>query len=247
MKTYVALGALLTFSVLPVSVNAEPQQRTQLQTKVMACGATEFTAMTSNSSTLASRQCDGSYVYGIGVSVNEAVENLNGFMAVRQEGVDCSANASSIESGAYGIGVFAHFTCNGWPIAGVGNSPTSAARNSLAIAEEMAANGTHCSAPLQGSYYPETYGFRFRYDCGNTQTNSSWSISGIGSNIDDANSIAMRVMRYTASTKSSCAFDAAGINGTILSVTLQCPSATATGYGSSVTAAANDALAQIGV
>ncbi|HFF6205388.1 hypothetical protein [Stenotrophomonas maltophilia] len=237
--------ALLVAGLMPAAAGASPQIA-NAQPLALSCGTTEFVGMTSNSSTLAKRQCNGSYVYGIGVSVNEAVENLNGFMAVLQAGVSCSADASSIVSGAYGKGVFAQFVCNGWSIAGVGNSPTTAARNSLAIATEMAATGTHCAAPLQGSYYPESWGFRFRYDCGNTQTLKNWSISGLGASIDDANVIAMRLMRYSTAAGQSCNFEKAEINGVILHATLVCNGSYIHGYGSSVTAAANDALAQIG-
>lgn len=237
--------ALLAAGLIPAAAGASPQTA-NAQPLALSCGATEFVGMTSNSSTLAKRQCNGGYVYGIGVSVNEAVENLNGFMAVLQAGVSCSADATSIQTGAYGKGVYASFVCNGWPIAGVGNSPTTAARNSLAIATEMAATGTHCRAPLSGSYYPESYGFRYHYDCGNTRTLMTWSISGLGASIDDANTIAMRLMRFSTATGQSCSFDRAEINGVILKAPLTCNGSLILGYGSSVTAAANDALAQIG-
>ncbi|GEM_PF-403240 len=237
--------AALAVSLLPLSAHASSPAGS-IQPLALSCGATEFVAMSSNSSTLAKRQCNGSYVFGIGGSVDDAVENLNGFMAVKEAGVGCHTNATSVVSGAYGLGVFAKFTCNGWPIAGAGNSATTAARNSLAIATEMAATGTHCRAPERESYSPETYGFRFRYSCGNTRTLKVWSVSGLGSNIDDANAIAMRMMRHSSASGQSCAFDKADINGVILRATLRCGGSFVQGYGSSVTAAANDALAQVG-
>jgi len=243
---YATLVTLLAAGLIPATASASSEADI-LQPLALNCSATQFVTMSGNSSTLASRQCNGSYVYGIGVSVDEAVENLNGFMAVKEAGVSCSANPNSIVVGSYGIGVYAKFTCNGWPIAAAGNSPTTGARNTLAIATEMAATGTHCRAPESGSYYPETYGFRFRYDCGNSRTSKNWSINGLGANIDDANTIAMRLMRYTTATGQSCLFDKAEINGVILKARLVCGNSTVQGYGSSVTAAANDALTQLGV
>ncbi len=247
MKFHCAtLVSLLAAGLIPATASASSEADI-LQPLALSCSATQFVTMSGNSSTLASRQCNGSYVYGIGISVDEAVENLNGFMAVKEAGVGCSANPNSIVVGSYGIGVYAKFTCNGWAIAAAGNNPTTAARNTLAIATEMAATGTHCRAPESGSYYPEKYGFRFHYDCGNTKTLRNWSINGLGANIDDANAIAMRLMRYTSANVKNCSFDKADINGVILKATLICGNSIIQGYGSSVTAAANDALTQLGV
>lgn len=236
--------AILATSLLPSATQASPA-RAETQLTVLACGATEFTPMSSLAGTLASRQCDGAYVNGIGSSLDEAVQNLNGFMAVRESGLSCTTDVHGVETGSYGIGVYATFVCDGRPITAVGGSVAISANNSLAIATEMAASGSHCSAPKQGAYYPELHGFRFSYDCG--KPGASWRVAGLGSSIDDANKIVPRMLRYTAQNQRSCTFDKAELNGVVFKVALTCNNVTRYGYGSSITSAANDALLQAGV
>ncbi len=212
----------------------------------ISCGAAQFTSMTSLSATLAMRSCNGAQVYGIGVSHEEALQNLSGFLAVREAGLNCYASTSSISSGSYGTGVYANFSCGGRPITAVGSSPTIAANNALAVATEMAATGAFCSAPTQGAYYPELHGFRYTYSCGKSG-GGSWSVAGLGSSIDDANAAVIRMLPSSATTGRTCRFEPAELNGVIFRARLTCNSKSYSGYGSSITAAVNDALAQAGV
>ncbi len=215
------------------------------EVKMQSCSGTRFEQMTSLSSTLAIRTCSGGNVYGIGVSPDEAVKNLNGFMAASEAGIRCTAGASSVTTGSYGIGAYATFYCNGYPTTAIGSSPTIAANNVLEIATERAASGSYCSASLQGSYYPELHGFRFSYQC-RSSTGAAWNINGLGSDIDQANNAAMRVMRLTATHPANCSFSPAILNGLIFTTNLQCKGSYFGGYGSSVTSAAEDALTQAG-
>lgn len=213
--------------------------------KMQSCGSTRFEQMTSLSSTLAIRTCSGGDVYGIGVSPDEAVKNLNGFIAVSEAGIRCTAGASSVTTGSYGIGAYATFYCNGYPTTAIGSTPTIAANRVLEIATERAASGSYCSASLQGSYYPELHGFRFSYQCRNA-AGAAWNINGLGSDIDQANNAAMKVMRLTATLTTNCSFSPAILNGVIFTTNLQCKGSYFRGYGSSVTSATEDALTQAG-
>lgn len=234
----IALGFLYITPVL-----AKPMAENDV--KMQSCGSTRFEQMTSLSSTLAISSCPGGNVHGIGVSPDEAMENLNGFIAVSEAGIWCTAGASSVTTGSYGIGVYATFYCNGYPTTAIGSTPTIAANNVLEIATERAASGSYCSASLQGSYYPELHGFRFSYQCRNA-VGTAWQIDGLGSSIDHANNAAMKVMHLTATHPTNCSFSPAILNGVVFTTNLQCKGSYFRGYGSSVTSAAEDALMQAG-
>jgi len=212
--------------------------------KLQSCGGTQFIEMTGRSSILAIRSCTGGNLYGIGTSADEAIQNLNGFMAVKEAGISCSAGASGVYTGPFNTGTYANFTCNGRPTIAVGSTPTIAANNVLELAVELAASGAHCSAG-NTSYYPESHGFRFSYNC-TKSGNAGWSVNGLGSSIDDANSTALRVVRFTAQNPGGCMFSPASLNGAIFSTTFVCNRSHIQGYGSSVSSAAADALTQIG-
>lgn len=238
-----ALGALAVGMFQVPAGAGEPDSAQTAATQ--SCSSTEFRPMSSGSSVLAVRQCSGSYVYGIGVSPDEAVQNLNGFMAVKEAGISCSANVNSVYPGSYDIGVHAQFSCKGYPITAIGSTPTIAANNALEIATEMAASGSHCSAMRQGSFYPDPHGYRFLYNCRNAR-GIAWSIKGLGSTIDHSNAAAMKLMHYTATNPDGCTFSQAELNGVIFNATLGCYRKSFRGYGSSVTSAATDALTQAG-
>lgn len=242
LKSSFIAAAVLWASFAANDVSAAPAA----QPAALTCGAAQFTSMSSLSATLAIRYCNGAPVYGIGVSHEEALQNLAGFIAVKEAGLTCTANTSSVYTGSYGIGVYADFSCGGRPITAVGGSPTIAANNALAIATEMASTGAYCSAPVQGAYYPELHGFRFAYSCGSS-SGSKWFVTGLGSSINDANAAVIRMLPSSATVRRSCSFEPAELNGVIFLARLNCKSASFNGYGSSINAAVNDALGQAGV
>ncbi len=246
MKSSLIAAAAAAVLVALVPNNSASAQSAEIRAAALSCGAAQFTSMSSLSATLATRSCNGAQVYGIGVSHEEALQNLAGFLAVREAGLNCSANTGSVSTGSYGVGVYANFSCGGRPITAVGSSPTIAANNALAIATEMAATGAYCSAPAQGAYYPELHGFRFTYSCGKSG-GGSWSVAGLGSSIDDANAAVVRMLPSSAGTRRTCRFEPAELNGVIFRARLNCNSNANSGYGSSITSAVNDALAQAGV
>lgn len=180
-------------------------------------------------------------VYGAGNNVSDAAINAIGFVAVADEGVKCTMqlNDAVTSNKAPGIGIKAF--CNGRQVAAYGKTATVSASNVLAIAEHFAATTVSCNA---GYYSASIHGFLYPYDC--ARTGAAWSVAGLGSSIDDANAMALRLMVRSTPEAAACRFDKAELAGVIFRARLTCGRSSYVGVGSTVTAAANDAAAQAG-
>jgi len=188
------------------------------------------------------RRCSSSgNVAGVGSNIDAAATNANGLLAVAEQGFACSVSARDpyVSSAAPGVGIKA--SCLGPSISAYGMTVTSAGQNMLELAENLAATQARCNV---GYYKPSVHGFVFLYNC--VRVGASWGAAGLGSSIDDSNAMAMRLVKKSSATGTHCTFDPAKLNGVVFKASLRCNGKSYEGYGSSVTAAANDAAVQAG-
>jgi len=180
-------------------------------------------------------------VGGVGSNIDAASLNANGLLAVAEQGFVCSVSARDpyVSNAAPGVGIKA--SCGGPSISAYGMSVTSAGQNMLELAVNLAATQAQCNA---GYYTPSVHGYRYPYNC--VRVGQSWGATGLGTSIDDSNAMAMRLVKKSSATGTYCDFDPAQLNGVIFKATLRCNGKWYEGYGSSVTAAANDAAVQAG-
>lgn len=191
---------------------------------------------------MVSRCYEGANIYGVGDNVDDAATNANGFLAVFREGVHCTMSAQDpVHTDGRAPGVAFMATCEGFPIWAFGQTATSSGKNVLEIAINMAGSGMHCSA---NSFNPSPHGLQYGYSCSSPA--GSAQVSGYGSNVDDANSVAMRAMKVSAQTGRNCSFESMELRGVTFYSTLVCANSRYTGMGRSVSASANDAMLQAG-
>jgi len=190
------------------------------------------------------RRCgNNGTVGGVGSNIDAATINANGLLAVAEQGVVCNVWSRdpyvSIPAPAVGIKA----DCRGASVSAFGMTTTTAGENMLELAINLAATGVKCSVNY---YYASKHGFRFPYTC--DRVGARWTVSGLGSNIDDSNDIAMRlaIKSSKGAYSGDCQFQDAELNGVVFKATLLCNGKRYQGYGSTVTAAANDAAVQAG-
>lgn len=180
-------------------------------------------------------------VAGVGSNIDAATTNANGLLAVAEKGVVCGVSARDpyVSMPAPGVGIKAD--CNGSSISAYGMTATTAGMNILELAINLAGSNVTCNVDY---YYGAAHGYRYPYTC--SRPGASWGVAGIGSSVDDANAIAMRLIKKSSETGTHCVFDNAELNGVVFRVILGCNGSTYMGYGSNITAAAMDAAAQAG-
>jgi len=198
--------------------------------------------MLPNHGGVAVRRCGkNGTVSGVGSNIDDATANANGLLAVAEEGPVCSVLAHDpyVSIPAPGVGIKGQ--CDSTSLSAYGLSTTTAGRNLLELAINLAATQASCNVDY---YYGSAHGYRYPYTC--SRAGQSWSIAGIGSSVDDSNAIAMRLAKKSSETGTHCYFDNAELNGVVFRAYLHCNGSTYTGFGSSITAAAKDAAAQAG-
>ncbi|MCF3502368.1 hypothetical protein [Stenotrophomonas geniculata] len=180
-------------------------------------------------------------VAGVGSNIDAATANTNGFLAVAEEGPVCSVFARDpyVSLPAPGVGIKAQ--CSSTPLSAYGMTTTTAGQNVLELAINLAATQAWCNVDY---YNGSAHGYKYPYTC--NRPGQSWSVAGLGSSVDDANAMAMRLVKKSSKTGTHCYFDNAELNGVVFRAYLHCNGSTYTGFGSSVTAAAKDAAAQAG-
>lgn len=231
-KWIAALTVVVALSTFSMKVHAQ----------VSCTGAVTY-GPTFPGGTIANRTCNGFVISGVGSTPAAAQTNLSGFIPLAPARY-CKADSTPVNQ--YPGGFTSTWWCSnstgwGYYVGGMGSTATDLGTNTLRFAELYVASNVACKINYTDvSAY--TGGFKAHAYC--MKSSGQAIVSGVGSTATDTGINVRGFAELVASGNACIMSDPMGRSGLQFKAVFQCTRGLVIGYGSTATAAGNDALMQ---